>query len=338
MASNLGTQTVTIKYGDPVDSSVMNRIAGGVRKVGIYSGGYLTRVNDTTVTVSTFDCEISDGTYQVRCTTASTVNVTVSSTNIYVVLRWVYTGSSSVDYVGFVATSSPATNDVVIGKCSYSGSVLTGFSYTNRTNPNIMDLFLKVEQTSPVSMYLRVRAGRVSYGVSNFTIDDQLTPLFTAPGSGSYVYLVQVDTTGTVILSTPSVYPAIPNYGGLVTLAEVTIASGTTSLSTSNIKDVRSFVGGVKVMGAALSRSTGANYQAATDGVLSASITYSLSATSGTLYVDSSASPTTEIMKFTTRDAYDYANFSYPVKRGDYYRIDTPPGSNNSYVWFTPWS
>lgn len=247
MPVDIGNQVITVKFFDPVDSDVANRIALGVRKVGIYSGGYLTKVDDVTVTLSTFDCEIGDGTYQIRGLTGVGVNVTVSSAVPYVVIRWVYTGSASDDYMSFVAVSSIGilATDVVVGKCNFSGSILTGFDYTERTNPNIFDLFLKAEPTDPASMYLRVRAGRVTYGVSTFQVVDQLSPLFSAPGSNSRIDLIQVNTSGAIIVTqgTPGASPVAPNYGALVTIAEITLTSGQTTIAVSNIKDVRSFIG-----------------------------------------------------------------------------------------------
>ena len=90
MPADIGSQTITVKFFDPVDSDVANRIGIGVRKKGIYSGGYITKINNTTVSVSAFDCEIGDGTYQVRGATAIAVNVTVSAATPYVVIRWAY--------------------------------------------------------------------------------------------------------------------------------------------------------------------------------------------------------------------------------------------------------
>ena len=243
MPADSGTQTVTVKYFDPVDSSVVNKIGVDVRKVGIYSGGYLTRVNDTTVTVSTLRCEIGDGTYQVGISTAATVNVTVSSTNKYVVLRWAYTGVAADDYMEFVATTLVGiqATDVVVGHCNYSGSTLTVPSYENRATPNTHDLFLKVEPEETPSLYCRVRAGQVNYGAENFDINDQLSPLFTAPVSDSSINLLQVNVSGALIVTagTPDASPVAPDYGGLVTLAEVTIATGATTITEANIKDVR---------------------------------------------------------------------------------------------------
>lgn len=247
MPVDIGNQVITVKFFDPVDSDVANRIGIGVRKVGIYSGGYLTKVDDVTATLSIFDCEVGDGTYQIRGTTGVSVNVTVSSAAPYVIIRWTYTGSASDDYMEFLALSSIAIlpTDVIVGKCNFSGATLTGFDYTERTNPNIFDLFLKVEPTAPASMYLRVRAGRVTYSVSTYHVIDQLSPLFSAPGSNSRIDLVQINTSGAVIITqgTPAGSPVAPNYGGLVTIAEVTLASGQTTITQSSIRDVRSFIG-----------------------------------------------------------------------------------------------
>jgi len=251
MPGDLGSQTVHIKFYDELINSAGNFIGLDVRKPGIYSGGYLTKVSDTSVSLSTLSCEIPDsvGTgNQVRVTTGSAVTITVAVATPLVVLRWTYTGSSTLDYMDFVAVAvgAQSSTDVVVGLCSYTGSTLSGFTYTLRTTPNVMDLFLKVEPTSPASMYVRIRAGRVNYGTTTYTIVDQLSPVFTAPTSGSRIDLLQVNTSGTIII-TPGIAgtsPTAPDYGGLITLAEVTIASGASSLASSNITDVRGFVGG----------------------------------------------------------------------------------------------
>jgi len=250
MPIDTGNQTVHIKYFDPLINTAGNFIALDVRKPGIYSGGYLTRVSDISVSLSTLACEIADSGVtgnQVRITTGAAVSITVAVATPLVVLRWTYTGSATADYMDFVAVAdgNQLPTDVVVGLCTFSGSTLTGFDYTDRTNPNVMDLFLKVEPTSPASMYLRVRSGRVNYGSANYDIVDQSTSVFSAPGSGSRIDLVQVSTSGVVTLTTgvASATPSAPSYGNLVTLAEITIASGATTLTASNIKDVRNYVG-----------------------------------------------------------------------------------------------
>ena len=63
MATDIGNQVVTVKFFDPIDSSVVNKIALDTRKKGIYSGGYLTKVSDVSASLSALSCEIGDGTY-----------------------------------------------------------------------------------------------------------------------------------------------------------------------------------------------------------------------------------------------------------------------------------
>jgi len=251
------TQIIAVKFYDPADSEVVNRIGISCRPVGIYEGGYLTKVDNATVTLSTLQCEIGDtvsGEYhQVHVETTETTNVTVGSSTPYVVLRWEYAESTS-NYmtVHAVALGSIEAGDVIVGKCLYSGSTLTGFDYGydetnriyNRTNPLTMTKFLKVEPTSPASMYVRVKGGWCNFGSQTYDIDDQII-LMTAPGSLSKVYLVYVHTDGTVMIDssgTASSSPTAPSYGGKLVLAEVTISAGATSITASNIKDVRSFI------------------------------------------------------------------------------------------------
>jgi len=246
MPANIGNQIVTVKFFDPVDSFIVNRLAKETRPLGIYTGGYLTRVSDVSVSLSALACEIGDGTYQVRIQTQDAVAITVSSALPYVVLRWIYTGSASDDYMAFyaVALGSILSTDVVVGKCTFAGSTLTGFDYALRTNPKTLDLFLKAEITSPASMRLMIRAGRVNYGTSSYSIPVQQSPLFVAPGSLSRIDLVQINTSGNVIVTqgTIAASPVAPSYGGLVTIAQVLLSVGQTSIIASSVTDVRSFV------------------------------------------------------------------------------------------------
>jgi len=246
MPADIGSQIITLKFFDPVDSYVVNRLAKETRRLGIYTGGYLTRISDISVSLAPLACEIGDGTYQVRGETQAAVTVAVSSALPYVVLRWVYTASASIDYMDFVAVAlgSILSTDIVVGKCVFAGSTLTGFDYALRTNPVILALFLKAEALAVPSMRVMVRAGRVSYGSGNYEIAVQESPLFVAPTSNSRIDLLQINTLGAVIITqgVAAASPAVPNYGGLVTLAEVTLGVGQTTILSSNIKDVRGFV------------------------------------------------------------------------------------------------
>jgi hypothetical protein len=264
MPSNTGNQLCTVKYYDPVDSEIANRIGKGVRKTGIYSGGYITRVTDTSVTVSALECEIAsaDGSNnQVSIKTGVGGSGVITVTGLgaftpYVVIKWTATTDPDTDYMEIVAESAinVLANPywLIVGKCSFPGGVLTpnyGWDSTDkittRSNPNVQDLFLKVEPTSPASMYVRIRGGRISYGTSNFDIADQLSPLLLVPPSNSWVVAIQVNTSGAIVATygSAAASPSAPSYGGLLTLAEITIASGASTVISSNIKDTRSFMG-----------------------------------------------------------------------------------------------
>jgi len=246
MATNTGSQTVTLLYGANVDSRIINRRFQDVRKVGVYSGGYLSVVDNTHAGLSTLTCEISDGTYQVKISTGASVSIAVAVATPYIVLRWSYTGSSTNDYMSFNAVASPSTNDVVVGKCTFTGGGnLQGFDYSERTTPNIQDLFLKVEPTETTELRVRVRAGRVQNGKQTIQISDQKTSVFTLPAANSKVYLVYVNRASGAILidssGTAAASPAAPDYGGKLVLAEITLASTATNITAANITDVRDF-------------------------------------------------------------------------------------------------
>lgn len=275
MPTNIGSQTVHVKFFDPVTNPNVNFMALDIRKIGIYRGGYLTKSSNTLVSLSTLSCEISDANAtgnQVRITTGAAVSIVVSSATPLVVLRWTYTADAAADYMDFVAVAVGAqlATDVIVGKCLYSGSTLTDFDYTLRTNPLVFHNFLKVEPTDPASMFVRIRAGRINYGVQNFDIVDSKLA-FAAPGSNSYIGLVQVTAAGAIkdppTYGSIAVTPTPPIYGGLFTAAEITLTVGQTTITEANIKDVRSFVSNGTSINAMLPTQTGySGYYLATDG------------------------------------------------------------------------
>ena len=246
MASNIGNQTVTLLYHTRADSGAVNRRHTGIRQTGIYSGGYLTVVDSSNARLSVLDCEVSDGTYQVKISTGTTVTVAVAQATPYIVLRWVYIGSETNDYMSIIAVASPSVNDLVVALCTFTGGGnLQGFDYSERSTPNTMDLFLKVEPTATTELRVRVRAGRIQNGKETIQIPDQKTSLFTPPTSNSKVYLVYVDKgTGVVAIDSSgvaAVSPVPPNYAGKHVIAEVTLAAGATNIVAANIIDMRDF-------------------------------------------------------------------------------------------------
>jgi len=243
--TDYGSQTRTVRFYAPADAEVVNKIGLNVRKVGLYEGGYLTKVSDVSVTLSQIEVEIGDGTYQIRVETANTVTVTVAVATPYVILRWAYTGATS-NYMDVmaVAVGNIQDDDVVIGKCNFTGSTLTGFDYEDRTNPNVFERFCHIVPEQTASMYLRVRAGHVNFGSENYDIVDQKTSVFSAPVAGSRIDLVYIDTDGTIAIEAgvADASPSAPDYDNKLVLAEITLAAAQTTITETSIKDVRSFL------------------------------------------------------------------------------------------------
>lgn len=245
MPANVGNQTVSVQFHATANSGVWNKRQMNVRQVGIYTGGWLAVVNGTTASLSALACEITDGIYQIRGATADLVNISVTSSTPYVVLRWTYAGTIN-DYMEILAVATPGANDLIVGKCTFSGGgALNGFSYDERINPSTKDLFLKVEPTGDSELRVRIRGGYFQTATGSIKIPDQKSDTFTPPASNSRVYLVYVDTDGTVKIDssgTIAVDPVAPSYYGKLVLAEVTVLSTDTAITVDMIKDVRPFL------------------------------------------------------------------------------------------------
>jgi hypothetical protein len=241
------TQKISVQFFDPADAKEVNARVYDILPVGIYDGGYLAKVTDASVTLSPFSAEISDGTYQVKDESNASEAVAVSIATPYVIIRWVYAESpSNVALLLGVALGSIQATDLVVGRCVYTGSIMTGFDYSLRSVPDTHQLFLKVIPTVPASMAVRIMPGKVSYGVSNHDIIDQQSSTLIAPTSNPRIDVVYVDTDGIVKVytGTEAATPVAPGYNGKTALAEITLTVGMTTITKASIKDVRAFLSG----------------------------------------------------------------------------------------------
>lgn len=252
-ATNHGTQTITFQYFLEATGAKFGKRLLDVLPPGTYSGGYLTKVTDSEVSLSALVAEIRDANNQisVRTASAATLNSTtlnsgaISSATPYLVLRWVYAPSSAnyVDIHALASTGAALENDIIIGKCLFSGSTLTGFDYTDRTFLNIQNLFFKVEVA--LGLYVRLRAGRIHTSSGFVVVPDQLVGPFSVPSSpNSRIDLVYVDSSGSIqiLQGSQGTSPTAPSYGGKTVLAQVTVVNGDTSIPYNRIVDTRSFI------------------------------------------------------------------------------------------------
>jgi hypothetical protein len=252
-ATDYGTQTCTVVYHAPALSISLNRRNIGVVPTGIYSGGYLSVGATNTVHIDTLNCEIRDSTYQVKIQTQSPIDVYLGATpdtsKPYVVLRWAYAATET-NYMDvlMLAAGNVHENDIVLGKCIFSGGNLSSFIYDDatfpRNTPNSADVFLRAEaELTPTALRVIVRAGKTRLASGNGTkmIYDTILTL-SAAGASTRMDLIYVDDTGGhVFTGTPGA--GVPSYAGKKVVAEITVAAGATIITQANIKDVRCFVG-----------------------------------------------------------------------------------------------
>lgn len=254
-STNHGTQDQTYNFYEELSGAEFNRRNIDIRPRGIYKGGYLTRVSDSIITLSPFTVEIGDDDVQVCIKTSGTATInnstldggTISSGKPYIILRWAYSESAS-NYLEVHAVNQTAidaialTNDIVVGKCVFVGSVLTGFDYTDRTSLNIQSLFLKVETSD--GLYVQLRAGRIHTPSGYVAVPEEKVGAFSLPTApNSRIDLVYIDTDGSVgiLQGSASSSPSAPSYAGRSVVAEVTIVHSTSSIPANKIRDVRIF-------------------------------------------------------------------------------------------------
>lgn len=253
--TNHGTQTITWQYFQEATAANWGKRLLSQLPIGIYAGGYLSKVTDSKVSLSVLVAEIKDNVNQISVRTSSVATLdsstldsgAISSATPYLVMRWSYVAAANnfVEIHALASLSARQQNDLVIGKCVFVGSTLSSFDYSDRTFPMIEDQNLRVEATSDVEMYVRVRAGRVNTGNAIVKVGDQKVGPFVVPGAGlSRIDLVYVKFDGTVAIQQGSatVSPTAPLYLGKLVLAEILVVNGDTNITWDRITDSRSFL------------------------------------------------------------------------------------------------
>ena len=256
--TNHGTQEITYEYFENATAEDFNKRHLNIQSRGIYQGGYLTRVSDSEITLSTFTAEIGADDEQISVKTSVVATITtalldsgnLNSGTPYIALRWAFVAQQN-NYIEIHAIASIAaaqTNDIIVGKVVFAGAVITGFDYTDRTFLNVQDLFFKVETSS--GMYVQLRAGKIQDGSQCIVVPEQTVGPFNVPGApNSRIDLVYVDTDGTVTIKQGSqaVSPSAPDYESKLVLSEVKIVNGDASIPADRITDVRSFLTSLSV-------------------------------------------------------------------------------------------
>lgn len=246
---NYGSQIKTVEFNADASDYSFNIRNLGIIPVGIYSGGLLVAETGNNFHISPLVAEISDsnGNYQVRLQTTMDIGGLVAdSSTPYVVLNWAYTQIVGQNYVDVILTNNLAAypNGLIVGKCLFSGSNLTGFEYGSgttykRTVPNLPQLQFSVVPDYTANANVYVTAGQAP-NINGNNITGLLQThfaKFTMTNPLNVIYLNRSQSPGYVTLTVGSAYPT-GTYGQYIPIAEVTLSGGVVTA----IKDVRSFV------------------------------------------------------------------------------------------------
>ena len=244
-----GNQTIAFTYYSEAKSQVFNRVFYKTSFPGLLSGGVLTRVGDTEVSLAALACVIEDAAHSVgvRVDTTTAVSITTSTILPYIVLRftWQNTTTNEMKFLA-VAYGSILDDDIIIGKCIYTGSVLSAaFDYTRTEYSELLQLqgasdALKVTTTEPGSTSIYVQSGVAlidsipvvyaggSSAAFTFPVVTARTDLVTLSSAGAIVIVEGVDTAGAPV-------PDFP-YEGLV-LAKVTFPAAAATVLSAHISN-----------------------------------------------------------------------------------------------------
>ena len=368
--TNHGNQEITYEYFEEATAKDFNKKDLDIHPRGVYKGGYLTRVNDSEITLSPFTVEIGDASEQVSVKSSSLAILnsgtldsgTISSTTPVIVLRWAFVEQQDnyVEVHAIASVGAAQANDIIVGRCVFSGATLTGFNYNGRTFLNVQDLFLRVEAPGDIGMNVRLRAGRIQNSAQYVLVPEQVVGPFAVPGApNSRIDLVYIDDDGNALIQqgSASPSPSAPSYANKLVVAEVRIVNGDANIAASRVTDVRSFI--TAIPAAAEARTFGVwndrnkdgipdsvnfntTYLAQTDGEVHALLWITSGNGYGYLkgYTDGSNPPTT--MRAATLEEEEAPgrikrSIRFSVRKGDYWKVDMyAPGGGIKKVYWLP--
>jgi hypothetical protein len=134
-----GKQVITFAYQQEGTAKGFNKILHGILPRGIISGGEISKVSDSEVTLSPMQILIGDNdvTCHVETTENATVTVGPSSTLVYATYVWQDITNSYVNFqAGDWNTITSLNNVILFGECEFSGNTLNYFDYTRRSWSN----------------------------------------------------------------------------------------------------------------------------------------------------------------------------------------------------------
>lgn len=230
--TNWGSQTITVKFGAPVNSNIVNARHVQTRPVGVYRGGIVVN-NNATATVSPFVAEVADRNgldAQIRVRTANPVTIGWTGTQ-FLVLRWDYAEDTEANYVDIMSVDSPDPYDVILAQRSGTTSI----NYERRMAAGQRGDFLRVLPAFPSHLprTVYIKSGVIQTPNGSVLVNDaQITNLTQG---NRFIY---VDISDNNVKSTATKSTADAN----IILARVRVPDLVTPIDESMIDDLRVFL------------------------------------------------------------------------------------------------
>lgn len=168
---NDGNQAITFNYNQDAVSSTFNHLLRELQKPGVYSGGMLSKINDTTVQIAPYTAVVyanNEPSVAIRVHTEQSYSIPISPVAPIVVLRYEWHDQKD-NYVQAISKSQTDIDIedpdgdfyVILGEAVFNGAVLESFDYTKREAVSKDADTIKLGEA--VSVYSNPTGGTQSY-------------------------------------------------------------------------------------------------------------------------------------------------------------------------------
>ena len=247
--TNNGNQVLYFSYLEEATGKGFDKTVYQLLPRGIYSGGTLTRVNDTQITIGKFVCYYEDNTNSVGVKIESSINAIVDLSPItpYIIghFDWVESKENYMELKA-VAYAAIGDDDLIFGRAIFNGSTLVNFDYCRKSWSMAyykkLSTYIppfRVDATEPYSLYVEVNPGSFYFGNNKIELTSVTTsPVFSSSTLGR-IDLLCIDTSSVlhIISSADSSTPTIPkvpfNY---VPIAKITFPASANTVVGSYIE------------------------------------------------------------------------------------------------------
>jgi hypothetical protein len=250
---NNGGQTLSFDYHEAALGKRFNDTLYKLISRGIHSGGILTRINDTSVSLSQMVIFFEDTTNEVgiKITTSGLATITdASPTKPFIIGRFSWTDMED-NYISFLSSAYADINstDLVFGKCLYTGSIMSStFDYCRKTwsksyyegNQNYYpDLYVVANEPYDDKVNI-IKGGNLIVNGQYYSIaDNTQSPVFTFPVTSGRIDLLMINESGNleILKSTDTSTPSKPIARiGVYPLAYITFPAGATNVKGNYIQ------------------------------------------------------------------------------------------------------